>query len=550
MIDILIQRGLLVDGSGSEPFEGDIGIAGERIVSVKKTVSLRRSRTGVSAKKRIDAEGLVVCPGFIDTHAHSEFTLLADPRAEGKVLQGITTEINGNCGLSAAPLLGEALERREEDLSEYDIRERWKSFPEYFSLLRKRGIAVNFLTLAGHGNLRASVVGYRDREATEKERAQMCRLLGQSLREGAIGLSSGLIYPPGVYSDREELIGLLRVMSVRKRSITGFPAQGSEEGASGIYTTHMRSEGDGLIESVRETLALGREAKIKVHISHIKTSGEKNWHKADEVIAMMEDAGKRGFRVTADRYPYVAASTDLDTVLPEWTYEGGNREELRRITDPDICSRIRREILQAHPEKRYWESIRISAVRSRKNVWMEGRSIADIADGTGTEPVDMLIRILREEKLRAGAVFFSMSEKNLNKFLSLPSVMIGTDSAARSYSGPTRRGKPHPRGFGSFPRFLGGYVRDKGMMSIQEAVHKITMLPAQTFGIRDRGVLKKGAYADIVLWHYQGIRDRATFEEPFLSPEGIHTVLVNGKLVVRDGETTPCRPGRVLEHGR
>jgi N-acyl-D-amino-acid deacylase len=550
MVETVIQGGLVIDGSGSEPYEGDIGITGERIVFVKKTSPSGRSGPEVRAKKRIDAAGMVVCPGFIDTHAHSEFTLLADPRAEGKVSQGITTEINGNCGLSAAPLLGEALERREDDLKEFNIRERWTSFKEYFRLLQERGIAVNFLTLAGHGNIRASVLGYEGREATEKEKKRMCRLLAQSLGEGAIGLSTGLIYPPGVYSDTAELIGLSRVMSIPDKTIPGSHRVGKGKGISGIYTTHMRSEGDTLIESIRETLTIGKEADVKVHISHIKTGGEKNWHKADEAVASLEHARKKGLRVTADRYPYIAASTDLDTVLPAWTYEGGNQEELRRIKNPEIRERIRKEILHAHPEKRYWDSIRIATVASRKNAWMEGKSIAEIAGIKGAEPVDMLFRILIGEKLRSGAIFLSMHEENLKKFLSLPYVMIGTDSSARSYSGPTCKGKPHPRGFGSFPRFLGEYVRDKGLLSIQEAVHRITMLPARTFGIQDRGVLKKGAFADIVLLQYQKIRDRATFDEPFLKPEGIHAVMVNGKAVVWDGETTLHRPGNVLKYGR
>lgn len=550
MVDIIIQGGLVIDGSGSEPYEGDIGITGERIVFIKKTSPSARSGPEVRAKKKIDARGMVVCPGFIDTHAHSEFTLLADPRAEGKASQGITTEINGNCGLSAAPLLGEALERREDDLKEFNIRERWKSFREYFRLLQKRGIAMNFLTLAGHGNIRASVLGYEDREASEKEKKRMCRLLAQSLGEGAIGLSTGLIYPPGVYSDTAELVGLSRVMSIPHKTGTGSHRAGKGRGIPGIYTTHMRSEGDALIESIQETITIGKKAKVKVHISHIKTGGEKNWHKADEAVARIENARKRGLRVTADRYPYIAASTDLDTVLPEWTYEGGNQEELRRIKKPEIRERIRKEILHAHPEKRYWDSIRIATVASQKNVWMEGKSISEIAGIKGAEPVDMLFRILIEEKLRAGAIFLSMHEENLQKFLALPYVMIGTDSSARSFSGPTCKGKPHPRGFGSFPRFLGEYVRDKGMLSIQEAVHRITMLPARTFGIQDRGILKKGAFADIVLFQYQKIRDRATFDEPFLRPEGIHAVMVNGKPVVWDGETTLHRPGRVLKYGR
>jgi N-acyl-D-amino-acid deacylase len=544
MVDTIIQGGLIVDGTGAEPYDGEIGITGEKIVFVRKAPPSVRFKANVNAKNQIDAQGMVVCPGFIDTHAHSDFTLLADPRAEGKVLQGITTEINGNCGLSAAPLHGEALQRREEDLRELSIKERWTSFREYFALLRQRGIPLNFLTLVGHGNIRACVLGYENRKPSDAEIKSMCSLLKRSVKDGAAGLSTGLIYPPGIYADTEELIELSRVLSTRRNS----SAPSSPRGIPGMYTTHMRSEGDALIESIQETIMIGEKANVKVHISHIKTSGERNWHKADEAIAMIEKARRKGLYVTADRYPYIAASTDLDTILPDWTYEGGNQEELKRIKNPAIRDKIKKELLHVHPEKGYWNSIRVSSVMLRKNAWMEGKSIAEIAGREREEPVDMLFRILIGEKLRVSAIFLSMREENLRKFLSLPYVMIGTDSSVRSFSGPTCKGKPHPRGFGSFPRFIGEYVRDTRIMRLQDAIRKITMLPARTFGIQDRGILRKGAYADIVLFDYAKIRDRATFDEPFLKPEGIHSVIVNGKPVVWEGVPTKNRPGKIVKY--
>ena len=273
----------------------------------------------------IDAEGLVVAPGFIDTHAHSDFTILADPRAEGKVSQGVTTEINGNCGMSAAPLFNKAFERRQDDLKELGIREQWNTLEEYYALLAKKGIALNLATLAGHGNIRGSVMGYDDRMPTEDDFSEMSALLRTAIDEGAIGLSTGLIYPPGVYSKTEELIGLAKVL--KKKGL--------------IYASHMRSEGEMLVESVQEVIRIGREADIKVHISHIKTAGEKNWHKAEKVIALLEDARNSGVRLTCDRYPYIASSTDLDSLLPAWTYEGGNDEEMKRLMDPVDSERIR-----------------------------------------------------------------------------------------------------------------------------------------------------------------------------------------------------------------
>ncbi|MBT9536987.1 MAG: amidohydrolase family protein, partial [Nitrospirae bacterium] len=273
-IDLLIKNGAVYDGTGAEPFEADIGVAGDKIVFVNKKSEARSQKSEVRATKIINAKGFAVSPGFIDTHAHSEFTLLADQRAEGKLLQGITTEINGNCGLSAAPLYGKALEHREKDLAELGIKERWSTFEEYFNILEGRGIALNFVTLAGHGNIRASVIGYKDKKPTASELKKMRALLQKTIDAGAIGLSTGLIYPPGIYSDTEELIELCKVLSQKPRpSISKL-----------IYTSHMRSEGKGLIESIKEIIRIGKEANIKVHISHIKTSGKENWHKIDEAI--------------------------------------------------------------------------------------------------------------------------------------------------------------------------------------------------------------------------------------------------------------------------
>ncbi len=530
-IDILIKNGLVFDGTGSKPFEADVAISGDRIAFIgEKTVAGRKA--GIKPHSTIDAKGMAVTPGFIDTHAHSEFTLLADSRAEGKIHQGITTEINGNCGLSAAPLYGEALKQREEDFRDLGIRERWSTFTEYFQILGKRRIPYNFVTLAGHGNIRACVAGYEDRRLTAGEGKKMKALLRKAVREGAIGLSTGLIYPPGVYSDEAELIALAGCAK------------------NLIYTSHMRSEGDRLIEAVHEVITIAKKSGIKAHISHIKTSGEKNWKKIDDVVWMIQKARKENVRITCDRYPYTSSSTDLDTLLPSWAYEGGAGEELVKLKNPALREKIKKQVRSEHAGADYWENVYVSSVSSEKNRWMEGKSLAYIANRRNSGPVEMLMGILIEEKLRAGAIFSSMSEENLLRFLSLPYVMIGTDSSARSTSGVTCRGKPHPRGFGSFPRFLGRYVRDRSLLGMSEAIHKITMLPAETFGIHKRGVLKKGAFADIVIFDPEKVADRATFEEPFLKPEGIYCVIVNGLRAVWEGEMTGNMAGRILRHGR
>jgi N-acyl-D-amino-acid deacylase len=537
-IDVLIKNGLIFDGTGSDPYEADIGISGDRISFINgiSKCGMRNAEYNAKPQNVIDARGMAVAPGFIDTHGHSEFTLLADPRAKGKICQGITTEINGNCGLSAAPLYGEAFEHREADLKEYDIRERWSTLSEYIVVLAERKPSLNFVTLAGHGNIRASVLGYKNKVPDQSEMQKMQMLLRETVEQGAIGLSTGLIYPPGVYSATKELIDLLDFSSPRTSKF--------------IYASHMRSEGDRLTESIEEIIRIGKESGIHVHISHIKTSGQKNWHKIDKALLLIEDARQNDIPVTCDRYPYTASSTDLDTVVPAWAYEGGSDAELGRLKSRDIRDKIREEILHEHPEAKYWEEIRVASVSSEKNKWMEGKTVAYISGERKLPPVDTLFHILIEEKLRVGAIFSSMSEDNLKRFLSLPYNMVGTDSSARSAEGPTGRGKPHPRGFGSFPRYLGRYVRDNGLMSMKEAVYKITLLPARTFGIENRGVLKKGIFADIVIFDYGKIIDMATYDEPFLKPEGINYVIINGLPVVWEGQPTDVRNGRILKPGK
>ncbi|MEC4685633.1 MAG: D-aminoacylase [Nitrospirota bacterium] len=520
MIDCLIKNGVVIDGSGMEPIETNVGIEGDRIVYI--------GRDAVDARVVLDAAGLTVTPGFIDSHAHSEFTILADGRAEGKLFQGVTTEINGNCGLSAAPLYGEAAERREQDLMELGIEERWSSFSEYFAILKSRGIAINFATLCGHGNIRASVMGYKSNPPDENALSAMKRLLSDAIRDGAIGLSTGLIYPPGVYSDTAELSRVL-----------------SSENPCGIYTSHMRSEGDALLESIEEVIRIAREAQVKVHISHIKTAGRHNWWKIEQVVELMDSVRGKGISLTCDRYPYVAAGTDLDTILPSWVYEGGVDDELRCLRDPEMVARIKSEIGQKGDD--YWGGVYISSVTRDENRWMEGENILDISLKLGEKPVDVLIDLVIEEEARVGAIFFSMNEDNLRQFLCLPYTMIGSDSSVRSLSGPTRIGKPHPRGFGTFPRFIGRYVRDEGLMGLPDAIKKITSLPAETFGLKNRGLIKEGYYADIAVFDYDRIIDRATFKEPYKRPEGVVHVFVNGALALRDCELTGTVSGRVLK---
>jgi N-acyl-D-amino-acid deacylase len=395
-------------------------------------------------------------------------------------------------------------------------------------MLESTGIAMNFATLAGHGNIRASVMGYSSGRPGPEEMLRMKALLTDTLDAGAIGLSSGLIYPPGMFAEIRELFELVRY----GRELSG---------ENFIYASHIRSEGDSLIEALGEIVGIAKGTGARGHVSHIKTLGRENWAKVDSAIALLDDALAAGVCITCDRYPYTASSTDLDSVLPAWAIEGGRGEELRRLKDAETRTRITEEI---KADDDYWRSVFVSTVASEKNTWMQGLSILDISSRMGIAPEEAVLRVIVEEDLQVGAIFHSMSEDNLKRFLSLPYLMIGSDSSARSFRGPTALGKPHPRGFGSFPRFIRRYSG-----GLPEAIRKITSLPAETFGLNKRGLLKEGYRADIVVFDPEEITDRATFDEPFVPPLGIRHVFVNGRPVVLDSKPTGQRPGKVLRNG-
>ena len=520
-VRLLLKGGTIYDGTGAPAVRADIGIDGADIVYV--------GTKEVKAAEVLDLRGLAVAPGFIDTHGHSEFTALVPGAWDGKLLQGITTEINGNCGLSAGPMLGEAVLRRKPDLAEYGITEGWATLGEYLKLLEHKGLGLNFASLVGHGSVRGSAVGYsRGGPPSASEMSAMEGLVADALGDGAIGLSTGLIYPPGIYADTDELIRLARA----GRKATDGPF---------IYASHIRGEGDSLLEALAEAVAIGEAAGVSVHVSHIKTAGRENWHKVERAIEILIEAQGRGMEITCDRYPYTASSTDLDTVLPDWAYEGGNQAELDRLDDPLSRQRM---IDELPSDRQTWEGIVISSVGSQQGRWLEGLSISDAARRMGLGPAEAVLEILRSERLRVGAVFYGMSEENLARFLGLPFAMVGTDSAARGLKGPTARGRPHPRGFGSMPRFINMFGG-----TLEEAVRRLTSLPAATFGLKGRGVIKESSRADLVVFDPARIRDKATFEDPFLLSEGIVHVMVNGVAAVLGGCPTGKLAGLVLRHG-
>ncbi|RMF99445.1 MAG: D-aminoacylase, partial [Nitrospirae bacterium] len=407
--DLVINNGLVYDGTGREPERMNVGVSGDRIAFT--------GREGIEGKREINAEGLIVTPGFIDVHGHSDFSLLSDGRAESKVLQGITSEIGGNCGLSAAPLIGEYREARMDEIEGLGITERWTTLSEYRGILERSGISVNFGVLCGHGNLRGAVMGYSGRPAKRTDMDEMMRLLTKTLSDGALGLSTGLIYPPGCFAETGEIIDLVKTLDKKRH----------------IYATHMRGEGERVVDSVKEVLRVGAESGRKVHISHLKTWGEENWHKLESILNLIKDARSRGISVTADRYPYTASSTELDAILPEWAMEGGKKKAIERLKSPEDGNRIR-DFLRKKSDP-FWDKVLVSFIRNESYRWAEGMRISEIGQRMGISPVDTVIKLLVESELRTGAIYFVMSEENLKRILSFDGVMIGSDSSSRPLKG-------------------------------------------------------------------------------------------------------------------
>ena len=513
--NLLIRGCQIIDGSSAPAFKVDVGIKDGIIAAVGP-------REEAEANQVIDCSTAILCPGFIDIHSHSDFTILINPRAESKVRQGVTTDVIGNCGTSAAPLYGEKLGRVREQNKDLTID--WNTLGEYRKRVEDQGIAVNLIPLTGQGNIRSSAMGYSARSPTSAETVRMLGLMARAIEDGSWGLSTGLVYPPGAFSGFEELVGLLSRAA----------------GAGGIYATHMRDEGDRVEAAVAESIRLAEEAGVSLQISHLKAQGRRNWHRIDGCFRQIEAARSRGLNIHCDRYPYTASATDLDILLPAWSWEGGAEEELRRLSNPDDRRRIKEEIA-----KDDWEAVVISRVSTVENRSLEGKNLESIAAERGISPADCFLDILREERMAVEALFFSMSPGNLRRILAKPYCIIGSDSSARADYGPLSRGKPHPRTFGTFPLVLSAFVRD-GSLSLEEAIYKMTGLPALKLGLKDRGVIREGAVADLVIFNPEKIRDRATYQEPQLYPEGIEYVIVNGEIVVKNGEHTGRLPGRFL----
>ncbi len=527
--DLLIRNGVVMDGSGRPGYAADIAIRGDRIVRIGKLKNPGGAR-------EIDAAGMVVAPGFIDMLGQSETYLLIDPRAMSKVMMGVTTEITGE-GESIAPVNERLIKEQEEFNRRYKLTIDWRTLGEYFSRLEKQGSGVNLATFVGATQVREYVLGFDNRPPSPAELEQMKQLVAGAMRDGALGLSTSLQYVPARFAKTDEIVELAKVARQY----------------GGIYATHQRSEANALDESLAEVFEIARRAQIPVEIWHLKTAYRKNWGRMPEVLAKITRARAQGLDVTADIYPYIAGSTALSACLPPWALEGGTEKMLARLRDLNIRRQLKQEITTDSKE---WENIYlgsggpsgvlIGSVINRDLETIQGKRLSQIAEEQGKDPLDALFDLILADHGQTGAIYFMMSEDDMRAAMRAPFVSFCTDSGARANDGPLAGSKSHPRGWGSYPRILGRYVRDERILTLAQAVHKMTGLPAARVGLRDRGLLRPGFYADLTIFDPKRVLDRATFEMPNQHPEGIKYVIVNGQVSVDDGQRTPALAGRVL----
>lgn len=528
MYDTLISGGTVVDGSGRDPYVGDVAVENGEIAAIGVL-------TGEAAAHRIDATDMIVSPGFIDSHCHSELSLVADPSAESKVHQGVTTEILGNCGWSAFPV--GATDDPIIDLSgpifgHPEVTWEWSDLSGYFKRLASGGTTVNVATLVGHGNIRASVIGLEDRAATAQEIETMKSLVQTAMDQGAFGFSTGLAYPPGAYASDEEIVELATVSSQ----------------AGGLYATHMRDQVDGLVESVRETLKIGRQAKTKVLISHHKSVGQRNYGKVQQTQALVEDAISNGLDVSSDIYPYLAGSSSMLMLLPPWVWSGSLMDILVRLRDSTARSRIARELetgllgWENRVRAVGWENIVIAHVGSERNRHLLELTVVEAGEKVGKSPLQFVCDLLLDERCNVGDLIRNSCEEDLRTVLTHPQTVIGSD-------GLDVGERPHPRLYGTFPKILGRYVREEAVFSLTTAVRKMSGQTADLFGLSALGYLRPGYRADVVVFDPATVRDTATYEDPRRFPVGIYHVLVGGVRSLIDGQLTGDHGGQVIRRG-
>lgn len=529
--DLIIRGGTVYDGSGADPVSADVGIRGDRVTAVGDL-------SGASAAAELDAEGLAVAPGFINMLSWSNESLIHDGRSQSEIRQGVTLEVLGE-NVSMGPLTEEM---KKTDPGSYMDQEdikfpiEWTTLGEFFDWLERRGISPNVASFVGSATVRIHEIGYEDRPPTPEELKSMANLVRQAMREGAVGLSSALIYPPAAYQQFDELVELARAAA--------------EYG--GMYISHIRSEGSAIIEAVAELLDLADAAHVRAEIYHLKVAGQSNWHKLNDVIEMIEDARAFGTTVTADMYTYPYSGTGLDACIPPWAHDGGFKKLLERIADPETRERIKADMVKPSDD---WENmfadnspdnIMLAGFRKEHLRPLQGRTLADVARERGTSPKDTLLDLITEDESRVFAMYFSMSEDNLRRQVALPWVSFCSDAASMAPEGVFLNKNPHPRAYGSFARVLAKYVRDEGIITLQEAIRRLTSLPAQNLLLDRRGLLQEGYYADVVVFDPAAVQDHATPENPHQYATGMKHVVVNGVPVLQDGEHTGAKPGRIV----
>jgi len=516
-MSLLIRNAMLVE-EGCAPRRGDLAVEGDTIVALGELSG--------DADEVIDASGLYVAPGFIDIHSHTDALLLADPFAESKLLQGVTCEVIGNCGFSAAPLGEEGRANLEQELAPHGLCADWHSLGEFLELLARRGVGPNVAGLVGHGNLRGLVMGLEAGEASAEQRQAIGKLARQAVTEGAFGLSFGLIYPPGCFSNTEELVAT--VTAARGR----------------FFSIHLRDEGAGLLTAVEEALEISRRSGAPLQLSHHKVTGRQNWGLVKESLQLVEQARAQGLDVTADVYPYTATNTSLSVVLPDWMKVGGQEKLLIQLKDEAALKKLQADWGERATDPAAWEEYAISRTFSPRHRLRQGTRISEICRETGEPPWRIIRDLLVADSLQTEMIRFCISEADLEEVLRRPWVMLGSDASAKDFRQDW--GCPHPRGFGAFPRLIAEYVRNRGLLTLPEAIGKLTARPAARLGLRDRGRLAPGCKADLVLFDYEEISDKADFVSPPHPPQGIFSIIVNGVVEVRQGELQGEKKGRIL----
>ncbi|MCP5052871.1 MAG: D-aminoacylase [bacterium] len=527
--DIIIRNGTIYDGSGSTPYVGDVAIDGDKIAAVGTLGNAK-------GKQEFDAKGLAVAPGFINVLSWAIESLIRDGRSQGDIRQGVTLEVFGE-GWSMGPLNEKMKKESIEQQGDIKFDIEWTTLGQYLEYLEKRGISTNIASFVGATTVRIHEIGYENRPPTAEELDRMRTLVKEAMEEGALGVGSSLIYAPAFYAKTDELIELCKVAAQY----------------GGMYISHMRSEGKRLLEAVDELITISREAGLPAEIYHLKTGGKTNLDKMDKLIKRVESVRAEGLKITADMYLYTAGATGLDAAMPPWVQEGGLKAWIQRLKDPDIRKRVMAEMKVAADT---WENVYFDAgspdrvlmvgFKSKELKPLTGKSLAEISKMRGTSPEETAMDLVIEDGSRVGTVYFLMSEENIKKQIALPWVSFGSDEASMAPEGDFLESNPHPRAYGNFSRLLGKYVREEKVILLEEAVRKLTSLPAENMKIKQRGRLREGYYADIAIFDPRNIRDHATYDKPHQYSTGMVHVFVNGQQVLKDGEHTGASPGRVV----